>query len=149
MPQEQRWRVSTATTMSADPTQQHAQSFWVLSHFGIAPRHESCSVSRLPVIWSESGCQGWWPGNFGKFFSSQINSSKHSQDNTFWRPNLIRALRTQSGYTFQARQPEHTNSYEDHVDGCRFCCLLSFFLFFFCQPDITENALHGWQESAN
>lgn len=86
------------------------------------------------------------PGNFGKFFSSQINSSKHSQDNTFWSHNLIRALRTQSVHTFKARQPERTNSYEDHVDGCRFCLLL---YFFFCHPDITENALQGWQESAD
>lgn len=129
MPPGQGWQVSAATTVSADPTQQLAGSFRVLSQFGIAPRYESCSVSRLPVIWSESGCQGWWPGNLGKFFSWQIISSKHSQDDTFWSPNLIRALRTQSVYTLQARQPENT---QQLWRSCWWPQLLlaSFFIFF-------------------
>lgn len=145
MPQEQQCRVSAATVVSADPTQQLGLSFWVLSHFGITPWHKSCWVSPLPVICSEPGCRGWWLGDFGKFFSSQINSSKRSQDNTFCSPNLIRALRTQPVHTFQARQSEHTNSYEEHVGGCRFFLLL---LSLFCHPALTGHALQGCQESA-
>lgn len=58
MPQEQQCWVLTATAVSADPTQQLALGFWVLSHFGITPWHESCWVSPLPVICSEPGCRG-------------------------------------------------------------------------------------------